>query len=271
MLVGEVNAHLRTLGEHARAEDALGIALHAASEQHRHRGWSANADVVGHQGLEQGACSSRCVEHDGAGDLDLTHAELPPVASLAIGACERTGDADNPIVEECLELGRTESITDGLQPAWVFAVRKAIGQLGKGEAFASGLTFGPIVPVDPHLQRVREIAANLDEAQPERWVEDIKVVHRHSAIGFVEAELWSVLLGASPIAHEHLLDLLGDDDGHHSGCGGLVDVFAYVIDLAVIPARPIRRVEMQHWDAIDVGEAPHGIAETITNLLEQGG
>jgi hypothetical protein len=44
-----------------------------------------------------------------------------------------------------------------------------------------------------------------------------------------------------------------------------------VIDLAVIPARPIRRIEMQHGDAIDLGEAPHGIAETITNLLEQGG
>src|SRR6266540_7019884 len=198
-------------------------------------------------------------------NLNLTHAELPPVASLAIGACERTGDADNPIVEERLELGRTESITDSLQPAWVFAVRKAVSQLGEGEAFASRLTFGPIVPVDPHLQRVREIAANLDEAQPERWVEDIKVVHRHSAIGFVEAELWSVLLGASPIAHEHLLDLLGDDDGHHSGCGGLVDVFADVIELAVIPARPIRRIEVQHWDAIDLGEAPHGVAETITN------
>ena len=174
-------------------------------------------------------------------------------------------------MKTCLELGRTESITDGLQPGWVLAVRKAVGQLGKGEAFASRLTFGPIVSVDPHLQRVREIAANLDEAQPERWVEDIEIVDRHSAIGFVEAELWSVLLGASPMAHEHLLDLLSDDDGHHSGCGGFVEVFADVIDFVVIPARPIRRVEMQHWDAIDLGEAAHSVAETITNLLEQGG
>jgi hypothetical protein len=47
MLVREVDAHLRALGEHARAEEALGIALHAPSEQHRHRGWSADADVVG--------------------------------------------------------------------------------------------------------------------------------------------------------------------------------------------------------------------------------
>src|SRR5207245_2250686 len=75
------------------------------------------------------------------------HAELPPVASLAIGACERAGDADNPIVEERLELGRTESITDSLQPAWVFAVRKPVSQLGEGEAFARRLTFGPIAGV----------------------------------------------------------------------------------------------------------------------------
>src|SRR5205823_5106586 len=99
----------------------------------------------------------------------------------------------------------------------------------------------------------------------------VKVVHRHSAISFDKAELWSVLLGASPIAHEHLLDLLGDDDGHHSGCGGLVDVFAYVVDLAVIPAGSIGSVQMKEWDAIDLSEAADRIAEAITNLLEQRG
>src|SRR5947209_6344254 len=50
-----------------------------------------------------------------------------------------------------------------LQASWVFT---------QGKAFGSRLTFGPVVPVDPHLQRVGEIAADLDKAQPERWVED---------------------------------------------------------------------------------------------------
>src|SRR5438876_4791888 len=129
--------------------------------------------------------------------------------------------------------------------------------------FGSGLAIGP--------RNLPSSSSRLRRGYDKAPRGAIEVVHGHSAIGFVEAELWSVLLGASPIAHEHLLDLLGDDDGHHSGWGSLVDVFAYVIDLAVIPARAIRRVEMQHWDGIDLGEAAHGVAETITNLLEQGG
>jgi hypothetical protein len=127
------------------------------------------------------------------------------------------------------------------------------------------------VPVDPHFHRVGEITADLDEAQPKCRVEDVKIVNRHSAIGLVEAELRSVRLGPSPVAHEDLLDLLGDDDGHYSGLGGFVDVVADVINLAVIPPRPIRRVEVKHGDAVDLGEVPDGVAETITNLLEQGG
>src|SRR5205807_2768638 len=49
----------------------------------------------------------------------------------------------------------------------------------------------------------------------------IKVVHRHPAIGFVEAELWSVGLGPSPVAHEDLLDFLRHDDGDYCGLRAL--------------------------------------------------
>jgi hypothetical protein len=46
---------------------------------------------------------SRCVQHEGTGELDLAHAELPPVTRQAVGSRERTGDAGNPEVEERLE------------------------------------------------------------------------------------------------------------------------------------------------------------------------
>src|SRR5579859_3528990 len=96
----------------------------------------------------------------------------------------------------------------------------------------------------------------------------IEVIHRHAAIGFVEAELRAGL-GGSLVAHEDLLDLLGDDDDHDSGLRGLVDVFADVIDLAVIPARPIWRVQMQHRDAISFCKPTDCLTETITDALEQ--
>ncbi len=97
-----------------------------------------------------------------------------------------------------------------------------------------------------------------------------KVVDRDSAIGLVEAELWPVCLRPSAVTHEHLLDLLSDDNGHDTRLGSFVDIVADVIDLAVIPPRSIRRVQMKQRDAIDLGEAADRVAETITNLLEQG-
>ena len=126
------------------------------------------------------------------------------------------------------------------------------------------------MPVDPHLQRVREITADFDEAQPKGGVEDIKIVNRDSPIGLVEAELRSVGLGPSPVPHEHLLDLLSDDVGHDTGLGSFVDIVANVIDLAVIPVRSIRRVQVKQRNAIDLSEAADRVAETITNPLEQG-
>src|SRR6266852_5568287 len=127
--------------------------------------------------------------------------------------------------------------------------------------FGSGLAIGP--------KNLPSSSSRLRRGYDKAPRGAIKVVHRHPAIGFVEAELWSVLLGASPIAHEHLLDLLGHDDCDYSGLRRFVDVFAHVVDLAVIPAGSIGSVQMKDWDAIDLGEAADRVAEAITNLLEQ--
>jgi len=51
--------------------------------------------------------------------------------------------------------------------------------------------------------------------------------------------------------------------------GGFVDIVTDVIDLAVIPPRSIRRVQVKQRDAIDLGKAADRVAETITNPLEQ--
>src|SRR5215475_2599379 len=83
VLVEEVDADLGALGEHAGRERAGRVALHPPSKEHGHDGWSTDADVVSDQSFEHRACSSRCIQHKGARDLDLAHAEVPPVASQA--------------------------------------------------------------------------------------------------------------------------------------------------------------------------------------------
>jgi hypothetical protein len=47
-------------------------------------GEPAKVEVVGDQRLEEAAGVAGCVEHDGAGGLDLTHRALPPVAAIPI-------------------------------------------------------------------------------------------------------------------------------------------------------------------------------------------
>ena len=131
------------------------------------------------------------------------------------------------------------------------------------------LTLGPLVPIHPHFQRVGEVAADLDEAQPEVGVKDIEVVHRDAAIDFVEAELRCASFGLSGVTHKDPLDFLSDDDGDHTRLGGLIEVFADMIDFAVIPPRAIWCVQVQDWDGIGFGEAPHRLAEAIANVLEE--
>jgi hypothetical protein len=206
----------------------------------------------------------------GARDLDVAHAELPPVARQPIGAGERTWQTRDPGIKEGLQLARAESITDGLQAGGIRAACKAVGQLGEDQPLGSRLTLGPRVAIDPHLQGVGEVAADRDEAKTERRVQDVEVGDRHSTIGLVKAEL-SAGFGRSLVAQEDLLDLLGHDDGDHPRFRGLVDDLADVIDLAVIPSRTIRRVQMEHGNAVAVGEGADRVAEAIANLLEQCG
>ena len=73
---------------------------------------SAEIEVVGHQGFEETTGMSGCVEHDGAGDLDLPHGGFPPVACVPILGRERQGETRQPAFDEHSYRPRTKSITD---------------------------------------------------------------------------------------------------------------------------------------------------------------
>jgi hypothetical protein len=136
---------------------------------------STDADVVGHQRFEEGSGPAGVVEHQGAGHLDGAHRQLPPVAALAIGRGERGRDVGDPTVEECLHVGGSEPRADAAQGVGVDATGEAVGHGGVGDAVAVGLVFGPLVAVEPHLGRLREVGADLDEARPEVGVADVEV------------------------------------------------------------------------------------------------
>jgi hypothetical protein len=58
----------------------------------------------------------------------------------------------------------------------IFAGLEPVGQRPVADPSAAKLALGPLVPVDRHLGRVREVGADLDEPDPEVRVPDVDVV-----------------------------------------------------------------------------------------------
>jgi hypothetical protein len=104
-----------------------------------------------------------CIEDDGAGELDLPHGGLPPVAGVAVGVGERLRQQRQPALHENGDHTRPQTVTDLLQGWRVGAGGKTVGQLGETDAGVAGLAFGPLVAVDPDLGRVGKVGADLDE------------------------------------------------------------------------------------------------------------
>jgi hypothetical protein len=250
VLVGEVHLHLGARAEDPGAEGLLGGGADLAGEQDRDLLGPADTDVVGHQGLNEPAGPARVVKHDRAADLDLAHGQLPPGPGRTVGAGEGRRDLPDPAVEEALDHGRAEAIADPLQARRLVAGGKAVGELGDDQAGLGRLPLGPLVPVEPHLGRVGEVAAELDEARAEVGIKDVEVVDGHGPVGLLEAEVDRLAMGvlAPLIAHEDLLDLLSNHDRHHPTAAlplGLLQVGADVVELAIVPAGAVGPLEAQ--------------------------
>ena len=128
------------------------------------------------------------------------------------------------------------------------------------------------MPVDPHLGRVGEVGADLDETDPELWVPDVEVVDPDPPRRLGELERHHPV-GLGPVsAAEHPLELLSRHDGDHpepaSGLGCL-DVGTDVIDLAVIPPGPVRALQPQDRDPVVRRERLHRPHEPVADLGEQ--
>ena len=93
-----------------------------------------------------------------------------------------------PAFGEHLNRSRAEPVADRLQPIGIGARGEPVGQLGEPDAGLGGLAFGPLVPVDPDLHRVREIGTYLHKRRPKVIVPEVEVVTGNSPLGFGERE-----------------------------------------------------------------------------------
>jgi hypothetical protein len=100
------------------------------------------------------------------------------------------GDNGDPPVKERLKVGGTETVTQPLEVVGTVTGSKPVGQLGACDPDPAGLTFGPLVPVDPHLGRIREVAADLDEPGTPIRVGHVEDDMREDPLGSAVGTVW---------------------------------------------------------------------------------
>ena len=155
VLVGEVDVDLGALGEHPGAGGVFeGSAATSAGEDDPEGLGATEVDVVSDEGLEEAAGPLRLVQHQGPGHLDLAHRQRPPVAASPLSLVERGRDPGRPPVEDRLYVGGPEPVTDRLEPVSPAGGGEPVGQRLEVDPGPGSLAFGPLVPVEPHLDRI---------------------------------------------------------------------------------------------------------------------
>ncbi len=196
--------------------------------------------------------------------------QLPPVARRPISGSERNGESRDPAVEEALHHLGSEAVADRLEGLGIVGSSEAVGQGTEADPGLGRLAFGPLVPVDPHLGRTGKVRADLDEPRPEVGVEDVEVVDADPALLLEEGEPGPPGVPAA----EDPLELLGGHDGHQPEATVVLcrlQVRPDVVELAVIPAGPVRLLQPQHGDVPVLGQAANITTEPVGDLLERRG
>jgi hypothetical protein len=122
------------------------------------------------------------------------------------------------------------------------------------------------VAVDPDLDRVREIRADLDERRPEALIPQVEVVDRDPAVVLGEGELGRLARISIPLAgRPDDLRFLGHPDRGHlrpASRRGLVQVGPHHISVAVSALEP------DHRDVVRLGIGADRPPELIPDLGE---
>ena len=166
----------------------------------------------------------------------------------------------------------TEAVTQGLQPPRIRAAREPVGQRGERKTVAQRLAFDPFVAIEPNLPGPRGVGAELDEPGTEVRVEDVEVVDPDAALLLEEVQAHRLTERRAVAGADHPLELLASDDRDDAKAAlalGPFQVGADVIELAIIPARPIRLFQPQHGNLVGGRERADLAAEPIADPLKQ--
>ncbi len=132
--------------------------------------------------------------------------------------------------------------------------------------FVAILPLGPLMAVDPELDRVGKPGAELDECGAEVIGPQVHVEDRDPALLLGEGELRGLgRVGVAFAGGPHRGELLGHPDRgdlRPAGPGRPIQVWPHHLDFAVIAPKP------HHRDVVVLGEAPHAVTEPAADLVE---
>ncbi len=121
------------------------------------------------------------------------------------------------------------------------------------------------MPIDPDLDRVREVRADLDKAGAEVLVPQVEVETGDPPVGLGEGEPRDPVGALALVRGEHVLILLRDadrGDPRPAGAGLRIQVPAHHLDLAVTPG------ELHHRDLVGPRERVDPTPEPGPDLLQ---
>ena len=207
----------------------------------------------------RGAGRTPCVRDTSICRIDNSH-QYPAARSAGVSG---TGSRASQRSKKRLDLDRAEPVTDRLQRGRVVAARRNRSPGRPADPGLGGLPFRPLVAVQPYLDRIREVGADLDERRPELVVPDIEVVAGDPPLGPVPAEMRRpTVAGLGDGAGRDPLELLRPADRRHPGPARPrlpSQIRLHLLDLALTLA------ELDHRDLVAVGERAHRPAEPVTD------
>jgi len=225
---------------------------------------ATHVQVAADDGFEELSTVQRRIKDLGQADFELPDGESMLIAGRAIVRGQRPGQTSYPAVEEALHIIWTESIADALEAGRIRAPAKPIVETFKGKAKTACLLFGPLVPVQAHAYRVREVGADFDERWPPLPILNVEV-HLVDVDRLAREREAHTLLGNVFLAFEAGRLLLSDADEHHAFVGSAARALLCSEAILLLTA-----AEVDDRDRVLVSEALEVITEAVQQRSEQG-
>jgi hypothetical protein len=172
---------------------------------------AADVEIVGDQGFEERAgwrAASKTRVRETSTKL-RSAAWTAPTTSPRRAARSAAVAAASSSVRKTPDRARAQPVTDGLQRGRIRTGGKPLDSSVNPMPARVAWRLGPLVAVEPDLDRVREVGADLDERRTEIGGPEVEVKTRHPPVGLGKRKPRNPVVARALRRSEHVLEFLG--------------------------------------------------------------